>query len=197
MWAGSLQQLMFLLKTNITPLVTPKVNNATSYTGYIVAKKGSGISSIEDLKGKSFGFVDKKSASGYVYPKAALIENGKDPETFFGSTRFLGSHNKVIDAVLNGEVQAGATYSEAFDAAGAKAADNLDIIFMTDPIPKDAIAAAPGVPAEIVEQLVNAFEGTKEGNAECGNAMREAKINGFVNAEDSVYDVVRKAASYT
>ena len=68
---------------------------------------------------------------------------------------------------------------------------------MTDPIPKDAIAAAPGVPAEIVEQLVNAFEGTKEGNAECGNAMREAKINGFVNAEDSVYDVVRKAASYT
>ena len=184
-------------QANITPLVTPKVNNATSYTGYIVAKKGSGISSIEDLKGKSFGFVDKKSASGYVYPKAALIENGKDPETFFGSTRFLGSHNKVIDAVLNGEVQAGATSSEAFDAAGAKAADNLDIIFMTDPIPKDAIAAAPGVPAEIVEQLVNAFEGTKEGNAECGNAMREAKINGFVNAEDSVYDVVRKAASYT
>lgn len=179
---------------DITPLVTPKVNNATSYTGYIIAKKGSGLKSLEDLGGVSFGFVDKKSASGYVYPKAALVEAGKNPDTYFGSTRFMGSHNKVIEAVLNGEIQAGATYSEAFDAAGPAAANGLDIIFMTDPIPKDAIAAAPGMSADVIAKLKNAFEATVEGNAQCGNAMKGAKINGFVAAEDSNYDVVRKAA---
>ena len=170
--------------TNLQPLVTPKVNNNTSYTGYIIAKKGSGIKSINDLQGKSFAFVDKKSASGYVYPRAALLENGKNPEHFFSSTSFLGSHNKVIDAVISGEVQAGATYSEAFDDAGQKAVANLDIIFMTDPIPKD-----------VVEMLTNGFEGVRTGNSECGTAMEAAHIDGFVQANDSDYDVVRRAIS--
>ena len=183
--------------TNITPLVTPKVNNATNYTGYIIAKKGSGIKSLNDLQGKSFGFVDKKSASGYVYPKAALIENGKNPDTFFGSTRFLGSHNKVIEAVLSGQIEAGATYSEAFDAAGANAADNLDIIFMTDPIPKDAIAAGPGVAPDVVKALVQAFEHMNDSDASVGSTMKSVKINGFVKAHDGDYDVVRKAAAHS
>lgn len=181
----------------VLPLVTPKVNNATSYTGYIIAKKGSGIKSLDDLAGRSFGFVDKKSASGYVYPKAALIENGKNPDTFFGNTQFLGSHNKVIEAVLSGAIEAGATYSEAFEAAGAQAASNLDIIFMTDPIPKDAIVAGPNVAPELAKSLTDAFASFQEGNMVCGDAMQAAKINGFVDADDAAYDVVRKAASYT
>ena len=178
-------------------MVTPKVNNATNYTGYIIAKKGSGIKSLNDLQGKSFGFVDKKSASGYVYPKAALIENGKNPDTFFGSTRFLGSHNKVIEAVLSGQIEAGATYSEAFDAAGANAADNLDIIFMTDPIPKDAIAAGPGVAPDVVKALIQAFEHMNDSDASVGSTMKSVKINGFVKAHDGDYDVVRKAAAHS
>ena len=182
---------------NITPLVTPKVNNATNYTGYIITKKGSGIKTLNDLQGKSFGFVDKKSASGYVYPKAALIENGKNPDTFFGSTRFLGSHNKVIEAVLNGVIDAGATYSEAFDQAGANAANNLDIIFMTDPIPKDAIAAGPGVAPELVKNLTQAFEHMTDSDAAVGSIMKGVKINGFVEAKDGDYDVVRKAAAHS
>lgn len=183
--------------TNITPLVTPKVNNATNYTGYIITKKGSGIKTLNDLQGKSFGFVDKKSASGYVYPKAALIENGKNPDTFFGSTRFLGSHNKVIEAVMNGVIEAGATYSEAFEQAGAAAASNLDIIFMTDPIPKDAIAAGPGVDPEVVKQLTQAFEHMNDSDAAVGSIMKGVKINGFVKAKDTDYDVVRKAAAHS
>lgn len=183
--------------TNITPLVTPKVNNATNYTGYIITKKGSGIRTLNDLQGRSFGFVDKKSASGYVYPKAALIENGKDPDTFFGSTRFMGSHNKVIEAVLNGVIEAGATYSEAFEQAGASAANNLDIIFMTEPIPKDAIAAGPGVAPDIVKKLTQAFEQMNDSDAAVGGIMKGVKINGFVKAHDEDYDVVRKAAAHS
>ena len=177
---------------NLLPLVTPKVNNNTSYTGYIIAKKGSGIKTLDDLKGKSFAFVDKKSASGYVYPRAALLENGKDPEHFFSSTSFLGSHNKVIDAVISGEIQAGATYSEAFEDAGAQAANNLDIIFMTEPIPKDVIAASPNVPKDVAESLAKSFEAMRPGG-QCSAAMQAAHIDGFVGSKDSDYDVVRRA----
>ena len=177
---------------NLMPLVTPKVNNNTSYTGYIIAKKGSGIKTLDDLKGKSFAFVDKRSASGYVYPRAALLENGKDPENFFSSTSFLGSHNKVIEAVISGEIQAGATYSEAFEEAGAQAANNLDIIFMTEPIPKDVIAAAPNIPQEVAERLAKSFEAMRPGG-QCSAAMQAAHIDGFVGSKDSDYDVVRRA----
>ncbi len=181
---------------NITPIVTPKVHNATSYTGYIITRKDSGIKSLDDLKGRRFGFVDVKSASGYVYPKAALVEAGKNPDTYFGETLFLGSHNRVIEAVMQGEVDAGATYSEAMDAAGADANNQLDIIFRTEPIPKDAIAAAPGVPAEVIAKLRQAFESVQDGDAVCGTAMKQAHINGFVEAHDSSYEVVRKAAAH-
>ena len=71
----------------------------------------------------------------------------------------------------------------------------MDIIFMTDPIPKDAIAAAATLPKDVVEMLTKGFEGVRAGNSECGTAMEAAHIDGFVHAKDSDYDVVRRAIS--
>src|SRR6266478_4031189 len=64
------------------------IDGATTYRGIIVARKDSGLKTVTDLKGKRFAFVDPKSASGYVYPCAMLIEKGINPETFFKETIF-------------------------------------------------------------------------------------------------------------
>src|SRR5947209_2580805 len=61
------------------------IEGSATYRGIIVARKDSGLKSIADLKGKRFAFVDPKSASGYVYPRAMLIEKGINPEMFFRS----------------------------------------------------------------------------------------------------------------
>ena len=180
-------------RSRIQPIVTPSVHHQTSYTGYIVTRKGSGLQSVDDLAGKRFGFVDEKSASGYVYPKAALVAEGKDPNTFFGSTVFLGSHTNVIEAVEDGTVDGGATYSTAYDAAHAD--DKLQIIFRTDPIPTDVIAAAEAVDPVVVDALRKAFEATDNNASACAAAMREASIDSFARTSDSDYDVVRKAAA--
>ena len=181
---------------NVIPLVTPIVNNATSYTGYIITKANSGINSIDDLAGKRFGFVDRKSASGYVYPKAALIEHGKDPDTFFGEIHFSGSHNKVIEAVMNGDIDAGATYSEAMDAATASGlkTGELKIIFKTAPIPKDVIAAKPDFDQETIKKLSAAFESLVDTQSQYA-FMKKSHINGFVETKDHEYEVVRKASA--
>lgn len=180
-------------RSRIQPIVTPSVHHQTSYTGYIVTRRGSGLDTIDDLSGKRFGFVDEKSASGYVYPKAALVAEGKVPDTFFGSTVFLGSHNNVIQAVEDGTVDGGATYSTAYDAAHA--GDQLQIIFQTDPIPTDVIAAAAAVDKNVVAALRAAFEATTETASTCAAAMQEAGIDSFVETSDKAYDVVRKAAA--
>ena len=181
-------------KGNVLPLVTPIVNKATSYTGYIIARKDKGYKTIDDLKGKRFGFVDLKSASGYVYPRALLAASGKDPKSFFGETLFVGSHDRVIEGVLNGSLDAGATYSEALERVGASGVNlnDFEIISSTDPIPKDAIAARPGFEQELADKINEAFMATTDKE---NPFMTKTHINGFVKAKDADYEVVRKAAA--
>jgi phosphate/phosphite/phosphonate ABC transporter binding protein len=197
-WFSPFAYVSAKAKTPIEVLVTPQVNGASSYKGYIVVRKGSGLHSIDDLAGKRFGFVDRESASGYIYPRAALIETGRDPEDYFGENLFLGSHNKVIAAVLSGDIDAGATYSEAFEAAGPAAMDKLEIIFQTEPIPTDAVAAASGMPAEIFQALQQSFTAARDDDGtDCADGMRKAHITGFKVADDAAYDVVRRAAAHS
>lgn len=182
-------------KGNITPLVTTVVNKQASYVGYIVARKDSGIRTLAELAGRRFAFVDKQSASGYVYPRAMMLQQGKDPERFLGQQLFLGSHNRVIEGVLNGTVDAGGTYSEALDSAGKNGlpVQDIAILAQTDPIPKDAIAARPGMDAHIAEQIKRLFIDITDGGT-LAPQMKRTGLNGFISAEDRVYDVIRDVA---
>lgn len=183
-------------KGEITPLVTTIVNGNASYHGYIIARKDKAFQSIDDLQGKRFAFVDKQSASGYVYPKAMLMEQGKNPDTFFAETVFLGSHNRVIDAVLDGTVDAGATYSEAMESARGYglAVHNLVIIKQTEAIPKDVIAGRPGLDQQLLASLQQVFIETTDKTSALAALMKKTGLNGFIEAQDQVYDVIRKAA---
>jgi phosphate/phosphite/phosphonate ABC transporter binding protein len=184
-------------KGEITPLVTTIVNKNASYHGYIIARKDKAFQSIDSLQGKRFAFVDKQSASGYVYPKAMLLEQGKVPETFFSETVFLGSHNRVIDAVLDGTVDAGATYSEAVETAKeyGLAVHNLVILKQTDAIPKDVIAGRPGLDEQLLASLKQVFIETTDKASTHASVMKKTGLNGFIEAQDQVYDVIRKAAN--
>src|SRR5712692_11493259 len=86
------------------------LDHSATYRGLVIARKDSGLRTVGDLEGKRFAFVDPKSASGYVYPRAMLVEKGVTPERYFKETIFAGGHDKVIAAVLEGRVDAGAIY---------------------------------------------------------------------------------------
>jgi phosphonate transport system substrate-binding protein len=75
----------------------------------IFTKKGSGIESLEDLRGVDFAFVDPASTSGHLAPKTALIKAGINPDEEM-NTIFAGSHPSAVLAVWNDQVPAGATY---------------------------------------------------------------------------------------
>ncbi|MDI6602372.1 MAG: phosphate/phosphite/phosphonate ABC transporter substrate-binding protein [Thermoanaerobacteraceae bacterium] len=177
-------------KSGVKPIVTPKVNGRFAYNGYIIAKKSSGIHSIADLKNKHFGYVDPESASGYIYARHILKTNGIDPDTIFSKTSFMGSHDNVIKAVLSGEIDAGATYNEAIDMAAANGlpVNELEIIAQTEDIPKDAIAVSPNMPEDTVLKLQKAFVGFNDFSG------IESPVQGFVESNDSTYDVIRAIA---
>ena len=74
-----------------------------------MTKKGSGITGIQDLKGKGFSFVDPASTSGHLAPKTLLLKNGINPDKDM-QTVFAGSHPTSLLSVWNGKTPAGATF---------------------------------------------------------------------------------------
>jgi phosphonate transport system substrate-binding protein len=82
---------------------------APYYISVVFTRKGTGIKTLDDLKGKSFNFVDPASTSGHLAPKTLLIKNGLNPDKDM-QTVFAGSHPTSVLSVYNGKAPAGATY---------------------------------------------------------------------------------------
>jgi phosphate/phosphite/phosphonate ABC transporter binding protein len=173
------------------------IDGTATYRGIIVARKDSGLKTVADLQGKRFAFVDPKSASGYVYPRAMLIEKGFDPKSYFRETIFAGDHNKVIAAVLEGRTDAGAIYEGALAVARANGVptENLLTLASTDPIPHDAIAVRTGLDEALARKIQTALvdmDKSEAGRRVIANSKK--KLTGHVIAEDSLFDVVRRTA---
>src|SRR5262245_43450173 len=79
------------------------------YLSTIITKKGSGIKTVADLKGKSFAFVDPASTSGHLMPASIIMKAGINPDTDMKPV-YAGSHPAAVLAVMNDKVAAGATF---------------------------------------------------------------------------------------
>lgn len=179
-WLSPLAYVSAKEKCSIEPLVSPQVNGTAKYKGLIISKAFSGLHA---LRGSKFAFVDEKSASGYLYAKALLEE--KNIYDTISEMKFLGSHDKVIEAVNSGEVDAGATYDEAFDSYSEKS--NIQIIHQTDDIPKDVIALNKKSNLVHLDEMKAALVNY--------NGVNHANITGFEETSDEGYDVVRVLSS--
>ncbi|HEU0165196.1 MAG TPA: phosphate/phosphite/phosphonate ABC transporter substrate-binding protein [Thermomicrobiales bacterium] len=95
----------------VEPLVAPvgADEEVPTYRSAIVTRIDSGIRDLDGLRGKSFGLVDEQSTSGYLVPRAMLREVDIDPDTDV-EIRLFGQHRNVIEAVIAGEVVAGAAH---------------------------------------------------------------------------------------
>jgi phosphonate transport system substrate-binding protein len=81
-------------------------NGWAVYWAQYVVRRDSDIYVLGDLEGKTWGYSDPGSTSGYIVPATELkslgITVGKEVQT--------GGHNQTILAVYNGEVDFGTTY---------------------------------------------------------------------------------------
>ncbi|MCU0511577.1 MAG: phosphate/phosphite/phosphonate ABC transporter substrate-binding protein [Anaerolineae bacterium] len=100
------------------------------YFSLMFTKKGSGITSIADLAGRSFAFTDPASTSGYLVPATDILLNQEftDPAQIeeFASVQFAGNHPSAVLAVANDTVEAAATFDANLPAqADEGAIENL------------------------------------------------------------------------
>lgn len=172
-----------------------------TYESAIVVRADSAVVDVAELAGRSIAYVDRESASGYLFAADLLGSRSCGPPT--GEQHFVGSHKAVTDAVRRKWVEAGATYlvrdpeGRVVHAGWLDAAEPssvpLRIVATTPPIPCDAIAHRPGIASGLVERLAKALvevEGDRDGQTVLEDVFQ---TRAMVRADLRIYDAVREA----
>jgi phosphonate transport system substrate-binding protein len=170
----------------------------SSFTARIYVRRESGIKSVEDLRGKTMAFVDPASSSGYIYPMVLLVQRGlvtnRDPKTFFKEVVFSGAHDASMRALLNGHVDAIASFDLAREQYLKDPAERERIVAIaeTPAIPEAGIAARDGLDPALVARVRTALLQIRA-PAHAALLKRLYEIDGFEAADDREYDSVRAA----
>lgn len=166
----------------------------TSYRAQLLTGKDSGITKVEDLKGKKIAIASFTSTSGFLYPANLLADNGIDVEAdveWFDA----GGHDKAILAVLDGLADAAFTFKDARSLLEADYPDiREEIVYVTDtePIFNDTISVIPSMDPELKEKIKDAFiniAATEEGK-EIVRAIYTHE--GYAEATDADFDTIRE-----
>jgi phosphate/phosphite/phosphonate ABC transporter binding protein len=132
------------------------------YHSALLVRGDSAYQRIADLRGVRVAWVDKASASGYLFPRLHLIAAGLEPQTAFASERFFGSATSACRAVTHGEADLCAcflpTASSKPDAqreveATFNTGKTLRVLDVTARIPPDGFAVSPSLDAAISGQI--------------------------------------------
>jgi phosphonate transport system substrate-binding protein len=99
--------------TAVEPILTTiQTDGSTGYHSVMVARKDSGMTKLEDMKGKKLGFADPDSTSGFLVPSVTLPDAiGAPIKEYFSETGFGGGHENLVLEVVKGNFDAGTTWA--------------------------------------------------------------------------------------
>lgn len=176
-------------------LTKQNLNDSTGYYSFGFARKDSGITTLEDAKGKVFAFGEPNSTSGYLVPGAELMETYGKLEDYFGDVKFSGGHEQTIVGVANGDFAAGVSWADGVGAwedgysSGAfrKAADaglvdmnDLVQIWQSKLIPEGPMVVRTALPADVKDKVTQLTADLWETNKDCAYGVAAGEAKDFV-----------------
>jgi len=155
---GNSTGAMAIKQLGVEPLVRPKdMDGASTCTGIVFVKKGSGIRTARDMREKRMVFVDKATTAGYLFPLAYFRSIGiKDYEKWFGEVFFSGTYEDAVYAVLNGNADIGAVKSTIFYMMAEtepRILNELEILMTSPQIPSNALAVRSDMSSDLKQAL--------------------------------------------
>lgn len=167
------------------------------YKSVIVALKKSGIDSLKELKGTKFALTDVGSTSGYAYPMLMLKRAGIDSQKDFSKIFLLKKHDKVIEALVAGSIDAGGVSDGTYFNAIKKYGDIFKIVEESTPIPLDPIVCSPKLDKNIATKTQNILAKIDE-DSPINIAIKENlgwSAAGFAIKDEAFYDDIIEALS--
>ena len=190
-----------------------KVNNDGGYGYYSVgfARKDSNVASLEDLKGKVFGFGDPNSTSGYLIPSIEIPEaTGATMVSgdYFGEVKFTGGHEQTIVAVFNGDIDAGVTWADGlgewedgFNSGALRKAVDAGLVDMNElvqiwqskPIPEGPIVLRTSLPERVKVQMTALMASLPAMDPDCAYGVLSGEAKGLQPIGHDAYEVIIEA----
>lgn len=185
--------------------------NADGSTGYYsigFTRKDTGITSMDDAKGKVFAFADPNSTSGYLVPGAELAAKYGTLEDYFSEVKMSGGHEQTIVGVANGDFEAGVSWADGLgnwedgynSGAFRKAADaglvdmnNLVEIWRSNLIPEGPMVVRKALPQDVKDKVTALTADLWETDKECAYSVAAGDAKDFVPVEHSAYDGILAA----
>ena len=172
------------------------IRSGLFYYSLMISKKGSGIRTLQDARGKDFAFVDPESTSGYKVPMAYFCLEAKiRPREYFSRVFFAGTHENVILGVARGTIPVGVTWDTGISIAQAKGQirglEEFEVLWKSDPIPSSPWAYRKDLPQDLKDALRKAFLEFKD-TPQGAEWLKARGLKGFAPASDRDYDPFRK-----
>ena len=186
-------------------LTKQNVDGSTGYYSIGFARADSGITSIEDAKGKVFAFADPNSTSGYLVPGAELIATYGPLEEFFGEVKMSGGHEQSIVGVANGDFDAAVSWADGLgnwedgynSGAFRRAADaglvdmnNLVEIWRSKLIPEGPLVIRSALPQDVKDKVTTLTADLWETNPDCAYNVAAGDAKDFVPVTLDAYEGV-------
>jgi len=196
---GSFAYILACQETKLFPLVRRIKYGSSFYHSLIIVRKDSGISNFKELEGKKFAFTVKESTSGYLLPVAWMKKRGfPDPEKYFSEVIFAerGCNDSALLAVHNYSVGGAAISDSCWQSEKMKnKIKDLKIIWKSETIPLGPFCMRDELDKELAEKIKKVFlkVGKTEDTKLLIKKLEEGLgIQGFEEAKDTDYDVIRK-----
>ena len=162
------------------------------YYSVLIVRTDSGIEKVEDLKGKKVAFVDPSSTSGYIFPAVILKDHGIDIEKDI-TYQFAGGHDKALQLLVNGDVDAIGTYEDAitkFAKEFPEVTEKVKVLQKSDLIPGITLVVSSKVDDATKQKIKDAFlkvTSTQEGQ---DLTLKLFGIKGFEEANIDNYKII-------
>lgn len=180
--------------------VLVKINLDGSYGYHSIgfARKDSGVTSLDDMEDKVFGFGDPNSTSGYLIPSIEIptYKDGVTMESgdYFGEVKFTGGHEQTVLAVVNGEIDGGVTWADGqgdwedgYNSGQLRKMVDNGLIDMNDlveiwrskPIPEGPIVLRRALPDDVKATMTDLIDNMYENDADCAYNISAGESLGF------------------
>lgn len=167
MMASAFNYIMARDVVDVDLLATIRMGGEGNFTAFITRDDNHDIQTLEDLRGRSFAFVDPASTSGAIFPKYHFVENyGVNPDLimhsgeFFSTAIYSGSHNASIMGVYFGDFDGAAVaymLISDLEASGAISPGSIRKVDRTAAFPDPTYIVRSALGEELIDQLQQFF----------------------------------------
>lgn len=167
------------------------------FKSVFIARPGSGIKTLPDLKGKTFAFGSVGSTSGHLMPRAFLLEARINPERDLKQVAYSGAHDATALWVESGKVEAGALNFLVWDklvATNRVDRSRVDV-FYTTPSYVDYVWTARGdLDRGLQDRISAAFLKLDYDNPEHRQLLDLHRTRKYIRANDADWKGIEEAA---